>query len=443
MAKNLSRQKYYGQQTEQAIDNFPFPYNKVSKKLIYDMALIKEAAAMALCEANEMEKNIAEAIIQACNEVLTGKFDDQFLTVGLQGGAGTSINMNLNEVIASRATELIHKPVHPNDHVNMSQSSNDVNPSALKIACIRLTKQLLKSIDNLIKEFYKKAKEYKDTIKLGRTHMQDAIPITFGSEFESYLSIIKRNQQRIKDALVYMYELNLGGTAVGNKMNASEQYIKNVYTVLKKLTGFPLRPATNMMSQTSSGGDFVHLNNTITLFFLDLSKIATDLRFLSSGPNGGVGEITLSAMQAGSSIMPGKINPVIPESINQVYYYLSGKNLTIKHAAENSHLELCIMFPIIADSLISSIEMAISAIDIFASKCIKLLKVNKERCKENLEKSTAYATLFSPKLGYDAMSKIAKESVISGKTIREIVIGRKLLTNKEFDKIIKNKLQNL
>ena len=432
---------YYGIQTKQAHENFPFPLPSVSLELIYAIAEIKKASAEANCKTKILDKDRCNAIKKACDEITAGVFDSQFHLPGLQGGAGTSINMNVNEVIASRATEILEEEgkdlvVHPNDHVNLSQSTNDVNPSALRIAAIRLTDTLLDSVTHLIKTFRAKAKEYKNVQKLGRTHVQDAVPTTIGEEFSSYVAILERDHHRIIDAREYLFDLNLGGTAIGNKINASEKYIDAVYAALEKETSLTLQQADNFMSLTSSTTDFCYISSAITILALDLSKIATDLRFLSSGPNGGIGEISLQALQPGSSIMPGKVNPVAPESMNQIYYFISGKNQTIHQAAEGACLELAIMFPVIADSLISSLKLLSSGINMFADRCIAPLTVSEKRCKELLEKSTAFATLLTPVLGYDTVSEAVKKTNRDGTSLREIVLQEKLLTEKEFDAIV-------
>lgn len=431
---------YYGAQTTQAHDNFPFPVLPVAKELIYAIVEIKKAAVIANYKAKQLDKQCSTAVITACNEILDGTFDDQFVLSSVQGGAGTSINMNVNEVIAARAQEILDKKkkhVHPNDHVNMSQSTNDVNPSALRIACIRLTSQLVSSLDNLIKQFQYKAEHYKTVQKLGRTHLQDAVPTTIGEEFNSYIAILERNRQRIRDAEDYLYDLNLGGTAIGNTINASKKYIEHVYYELRRSTHLRLTKSDNLMSLTSSSTDFCHLSSVITLLALDISKIATDLRILSSGPRGGLGELSLQALQPGSSIMPGKVNPVAPESMNQIYYFISGKNLTIQQAAEGASLELAIMFPVIADALITSLKLLTAGIDMFAEKCISTLQVNEERCKQHLEHSMAYATLLVPTLGYDIVSDAVKQAVKKQQSLREVIVRNALLTEKQFDEIIK------
>ena len=421
----------YGPQTKASLENFPFDYHTVMLEFVYAMVMIKKAAAVANFKAGKLDKKLSEKIVFACDEILKGKYDEQFVVSAHHGGAGTSVNMNVNEVIGTLAG------AHPNDHVNSSQSTNDVNPSALKIASIKLTEKLLKSLNYLISVFNEKSKEYQDVRKLARTHIQDAVPTTLGAEFGSYRDILKRDKKRIEDALTYFYELNLGGTAIGNSINAPKEYIKNVYPELQKVTGINnLVPADNLMSQTSSDTDFCFLSTTINILCLDISKMSIDFRFMASGPKGGIGEISFKELQPGSSIMPGKVNPVIAETMNQTYYLVSGKNLGIHQAAEASQLELGVMLPIIADSLITILKVVDTALKLFADRGIKNIVVNRERCLEHLEKSTAYSTLLTPRLGYDAVSKVVKESVATGRTMREIILEKKLLTEAELEKLL-------
>ncbi len=430
--------KYYGPQTEMAVKNFPFHTSRVQIEFIYAIVDVKRAAAIAHKKVQELDVEIADAIVTACKEITSGKHHEQFPLPYFQGGAGTSINMNVNEVIALRASEILQDKnikVHPNDHVNMGQSTNDVNPSALKIAALRLGNKFLESARELISSLKKKALEYKSMPKLGRTHLQDAVPITFGDEFQSWADALSRDEARIKTVLSSFEELNLGGTAVGNKINASEKYITHVYEELSNITGFHLRPGENLMSLTSSQTDFCALSQAITLFCLDASRIASDLRILSSGPNGGIGEIVLQELQPGSSIMPGKVNPVLPESVNQLYFLVSGNNLTIEHCAHGSQLELGVMVPILLESLLSTLKVSTEVLENFTRQCIDTLSIDAEKARLNLEKSTAYATLLVPTFGYDTVSSIVKESIKTGKSIRSLVYEKKLLSDTEFDKI--------
>ncbi len=421
----------YGPQTKASLENFPFDYHTVMLEFVYAMVQIKRAAAVANLKAGKIDKKVSDKMVFACDEILKGKYDEQFVVSAHHGGAGTSVNMCVNEVVGTLAN------AHPNDHVNSSQSTNDVNPSALKIASIKLSEKLLKSLEYLISVMDLKSREYKDIRKLGRTHIQDAVPTTLGAEFGSYRDILKRDKKRIEDALNYFYELNMGGTAIGNKINAPEKYISEFYKEIRQVTGInKLAPAGNMMSQTSSDSDFCFLSTAINILCLDISKMSIDFRFMASGPKGGIGEISFKELQPGSSIMPGKVNPVIAETMNQTYYIVSGKNLSIHQAAEGSHLELGIMLPVIADSLITILKLVETALRLFADRGIKNIIVNRERCLEHLEKSTAYSTLLTPRLGYDAVSKVVKESVKTGRTMREIIIEKKLLTNEELEKLL-------
>jgi len=439
--KLAEMKKYYGEQTEKAIKNFPFNVYRVNGEFILALAKIKKAAATANFIAGNFNRSIKDAIVKACDEVLSGKMDSQFPLKALQGGAGTSINMNVNEVVAGRATEILDKMgrkvvVHPNDHVNCSQSTNDVNPSAIKIAAIYLACDLQKTTLQLAEALEKKAVEFKHIPKLARTHLQDAVPTTLGAEFASYAAIIRWHQEKISRVITYMQELNLGGTAIGNSVNASPKYIKAVYLELNKITGHKFHPAKNLMSQTSSQTDFLAISQAVTALCVDLSKIASDLRLLSSGPLGGIGEITLAELQKGSSIMPGKVNPVLPETVSQLYFLISGNNLTIEHAAAGAQLELGVMFPIIADRLLQSLKLTSEVIEQFVKVCVNKIQANPKRCKELLEKSTAYATLLTPILGYDVVSQAVKEMVATGQSLREIIVGKKLLSDKEFNKAV-------
>jgi len=435
--------QYFGAQTEKAITNFPFDFRKTPKEFICAVAEIKKAVALGHLAAGELDRERAQAIAEACDEIVERKLDEQFVLPAFQGGAGTSNHMNVNEVVANRAMELLAAKgkdvkIHPNDHVNMSHSTNDTMPSALKIAAIRLTDNVLAACDVLATAFEKKAKEFSKMQKLGRTHLQDAVPITLGDEFAVYAAYVRRGTKRILAAREDLLELNLGGSAVGNAINASPKYRKHLYVQLQKVTKLNVRPAKNMMAQTSSDTDFVAISQALTALCVDLSKIAGDFRILSSGPKGGLGELTLPELQPGSSIMPGKVNPIMPEALSQLYYLVSGNNLTIEHAAHGSQLELGVMLPVLTDRLVESLKLADEMMRQFAEKCVAIVIPNEERMKEHLEKSTAYATLLNPIIGYDAAAVCVKECLKCGKTFREVVLEKKLLTEKEFDKATKD-----
>ena len=427
---------YYGAETEKALKNFPFSTHPARMEFILAIVKIKKAAAVANFKAGNISIEIQNAIVKACDEILKGKLSDQFPLSSFQGGAGTAIHMNVNEVIASRANEVLKNKVHPNDHVNASQSTNDVNPSALKIAALFLLGDLEIKLSSLVKTFQKKSREFKNINKLARTHMQDAVPTTLGEEFSSYSESLKRHLSQIKYAKDLCRVLNLGGTAIGNSINASPVYMREVYKELNKITGGKFYKAQNLMSKTSGQTDFLIISQTINNMCLDLSKIANDFKFMSSGPNGGIGEIILPEIQKGSSIMPGKVNPVLPETMNQLYYLVSGNNLCIEKAVEGAQMELGVMIPVMVDRLVESIKLSTEVINQFDKLCVAGIKADKEKCKLHLENSTAYATLLTPRLGYDTVSMIVKKSIYTKKSLRDIVVGEKHLTEKEFEKII-------
>ncbi len=442
MAQKRPQKIYYGEQTKKALKNFPFNVYKVHKEFIFALVKIKKAAAIANFEAGNISQQIKNAIVRVCDEILEGGYKEQFPLKALQGGAGTSTNMNVNEVIAARATEILQQQgkkaeVDAYDHVNRSQSTNDVNPSAIKIASEKLTQDLQATLKKLVEAFLGKAREFKNVVKLARTHLQDAVPTTLGAEFASYAEIIKWHQEKINRVLAYTKVLNLGGTAIGNSVNAKPKYIRILYRELNKITKLNFQPAKNLMSQTSSQTDFLAMSQAVTALVLDVSKIASDFRIMASGPAGGLMEISLLELQKGSSIMPGKVNPILPEAVNQLYFLVSGNNLTIEHSAHAAQLELGVMFPTIADRLLQTLKLTSEVLEQFTVYCVTKIKANKQRCRELLEKSNAYGTLLTPRLGYTVVSDLVKESLQTGSTLRELAVQKKLLTNKEFEKIIK------
>ncbi len=436
---------YYGQETKKALKNFPFSVHPVKAEFILSIVRIKSSAAMANYKAGNLTLIKTKAIVKACDEILNNKHDGQFLLSSFQGGAGTAINMNINEVIASRATEILKNKiiVHANDDVNCSQSTNDVNPSALKISTFILLKDLDLVLTSLIKSIESKSESFKDVLKLGRTHLQDAIPTTLGKEFEAYAFNLKKHHEQIKQISDLSRVLNLGGTAIGNSINAKSAYIKEVYTELNKIINGKFQPAKNKMAGTSSQTDFLIISQFLVSFTVELSKIASDIRFMSSGPNGGIGEIILPELQKGSSIMPGKINPIIPEVVNQLYYLVSGNNLMIEKASEGAQLELGVMLPIITDKLLESLKITIETIYQFDKLCISKIMADKDKCLFHLDNSTAYATLLVPTLGYDLVTKIVDESIKTKRKLKDVVIEDKYLTSSQFDKIIDSYLKVL
>jgi aspartate ammonia-lyase len=429
---------YYGSETKKALKNFPFSIHPVKEDFVLSIVKIKKAAAIANYIAKNISLEVKNAICKSCDEILNNKHDAQFILSSFQGGAGTAINMNVNEVLASRATEILKNKtiVHANDDVNCSQSTNDVNPSALKISTFLMLSELDVVLDSLIKSFELKSKEFKKVLKLGRTHLQDAIPTTLGAEFASYADNLKKHKEELKRISNLALVLNLGGTAIGNSINTNPIYIKEVYIELNKITGEKFVRAKNFMARTSSQTDFLMISQSIVSLCVELSKIANDIRFMSSGPNGGIREIILPELQKGSSIMPGKINPVIPEVVNQLYYLVSGNNQTIEKAVEGAQMELGVMLPIITDKLLESIKITTETIYQLDKLCVSQIIADKERCFFHLENSTAYATLLVPKLGYDLVSKIVDISIKSKRKLREVVIEDDYLSKNEFNKII-------
>lgn len=436
---------YYSQETKKALKNFPFSTHSVKEEVILSIVVIKKAAAYANHKAGNLNITKRDAIVRVCNEILNHKHNGQFLLSSFQGGAGTAINMNVNEVIANRATEILKNKIiiHANDDVNASQSTNDVNPSALKISTYILLQELDLSLGLFLNSLKVKAKEFKNVLKLGRTHLQDAIPTTLGKEFEAYIKNIEKHKNNLRQVSNYSLILNLGGTAIGDSINASPTYIKEVYVELNKITGYKFKRAGNFMAGTSSQTDFLLISQALVSLVVELSKIANDIRLMSSGPNGGIGEIIIPELQKGSSIMPGKINPIMPELVNQLYYLVSGNNMMIEKACEGAQLELGVMLPIITDKLLESLKLTVITINQFDKLCISKIKADTEKCLFHLNNSTAYATLLVPKLGYDLVSKIVEESIKTKRKLKDIVINDKHLTESEFDKIINSYLKVL
>lgn len=421
---------YFGEETKKALNNFPFSTHPVKMEFILGIVQIKKAAAIANYKAGNISLTVCRAIVKASDEILTGKLKQQFLLSSFQGGAGTAINMNVNEVLANRATELLNYKVvvHPNDHVNRSQSTNDVNPSAIKIAVNQEARKLNVALADLIKAFELKAKSFSKIVKLGRTHMQDAVPTTLGAEFFAYVESLKNQRLHIQSVQKNLTSLNLGGTAIGNSVNASQKYINAVYKELKQITKQDFHPAKNLMSQTSNQSDFLVFSQAIVALSVVLSKIANDLKFMSSGPRGGIGEIILPELQKGSSIMPGKVNPVMPETLNQLYFLVSGNNLTIEQAVEGAQMELGVMLPVIADRLLESVILVTETMVQFNKLCVSKIKADAKKCQEHLENSTAFATYLTPKYGYEKIALAVKEAVRKNISFKDQVVGSGLMT---------------
>lgn len=443
-AKLIFDDLYYGIQTLRAIRNFPITGQIVDKQLIKNILLIKKAACWANSKTASLSPKKSKAIFQAINQLLKNldeEFSDLFPTDSLQGGAYTSVNMNINEVIANTALEILgekkgnYKIIHPNDDINQSQSTNDVVPTAMRLTTIDFVEKTTKTLKKLINSFDKKSDEFNDVIKLGRTHLQDAVPITLGTEFKAYSEMVRQATKNLISLEKPLSVITLGGTAIGTCQNASPRYIKLATKKLSELVKIKLTTASNLVQATQDQTIFANVSSVLKLTAVSLSKIASDLRLLASGPKGGIGEITLPSLQPGSSIMPGKVNPVIPELVNQCCFLIIGNDLTVSLACESAQLELNVMAPVIANRLFNSFEILTNVVDIFDKKCIRGIKADKKVCQENLEKSTALATVLAKKVGYEKASQIAKEAIKRKKSIREIVLKKKLLSKKEFDQL--------
>ncbi|MCQ2437697.1 MAG: aspartate ammonia-lyase, partial [Clostridia bacterium] len=412
----LPENAYYGIQSYRARQNFPLSGRKMLPEMIESLVRIKKAAARANGISGRLPREYENAIVTACDEILNGALRDQFIVDPIQGGAGTSANMNANEVIANRATELLGGTcgsyiVHPNDHVNMSQSTNDVFPTAGKLTVLRLLDGLETALEGLITALRAKAEAFEDVIKLGRTQLQDAVPIRLGREFAAYANGMARGLDRIRDARKTMTVLNIGATAIGTAINTTAAYMDNVVGLLSEETGEPLRRADDLVDATQNVDGFVDISAAIRNTALVMSKIANDLRLLSSGPRGGFEEIRLPARQHGSSIMPGKINPVIPEAVSQVAFRIAGNDTTVSMAAEAGQLELNAFEPIMFDSLFQSILLLTRVSGVFEKYCIEGITADRDMCRENLMNSTAMATVLCPLVGYEKATAIVKHAL--------------------------------
>ena len=440
--KRVPIDAYYGVQTLRAVENFQITGLNLHPEIINSLAYIKKAAAITNCEIGILEPAICEAIVKACDEILDGRFLRHFVVDPIQGGAGTSLNMNANEVIANRAIELLggHKGdyslVHPNDHVNMSQSTNDVIPTAGKMTTIRLLLRLRLQLQCLHLALSKKAEEFHHVIKMGRTQMQDAVPIRLGQEFRAYADAVMRSIGRIEKATEEMRALNMGGTAIGTAINADKAYLERIVPVLNQVSGMDFVPAANLIDATQNLDPFVAVSGAVKACAVTLSKIANDLRLMSSGPKAGFGEIRLPAMQNGSSIMPGKVNPVIPEVVNQVAFNVIGNDMTITLAAEAGQLELNAFEPIIFYNLFQSIDTLGFAAETFVDNCISGITANEERCRELVENSVGVVTTLAPVLGYERAASIAKQALQQNRSVRAILLEEKLLSPEEIERYL-------
>ena len=439
---DVPAEAYYGIQTARARENFRISDLRAPDDLVVATVLIKRAAAEANEALGRLDKRVAGAIVQACDEIRAGALRDQFVVDVYQAGAGTSHNMNTNEVIANRAAEILgagrgeYTLVHPNDHVNMGQSTNDVFPTATRLALLIGMRPLVDAARGLASALQEKADAFAHVLKVGRTHLQDAVPMTLGQEFSGYAACIERGADDVEDAAVQLKELNLGATAVGTGLNAGDDYSRVAVSNLARALAVDLTPAANRFRVTQSMGDIVAYSGAMRRLAVELSKLASDLRLLASGPRAGIAEIILPAVQPGSSIMPGKVNPSIAEMVNQVCFQVIGCDTTVCTAAEAGQLELNVMMPVIAWNALHAQRILANAMDALEQLCVEGLQADEARCRELLDRSTAMATALSPYIGYATTAEIAKEAVRSGTPIRDLVLARKLLDAKQLDQIL-------
>ncbi|OGG21657.1 hypothetical protein A3D03_01525 [Candidatus Gottesmanbacteria bacterium RIFCSPHIGHO2_02_FULL_40_13] len=426
---------YYGAETKKALENFPISGLKPHPTYISSIVNIKKAAAKVNNNLKILEDKKALAIIKTCDEILSGKFADQFVVDPYQAGAGTSHNMNINEVIANRAGEISRQIIHPNDHVNMSQSTNDVIPAAIRITCLFLLPSLLKSLKLLKSSFDKKSKQFSRIIKPGRTHLQDALPITLGQEFTAYSKAIKIDMERINQAAGNLFKIGIGGTGVGTGINTHPDYHKMMVKELKNLTKFPLKSSGNLIESMQNTADFLHLSSMLRILAQSLIRIGNDLRLLSSGPSTGLAEIILPEVQKGSSIMPGKVNPSIIEMMTMVCFQVIGFDQAILQASIAGQLELNVMLPLIAFNLIEQIRLLTNTVEVLNKKCIADIAVDKKMCRYWFERSSGIAAILNPFLGYDKITGIVKYALKYNLSIREVIINRGYLDKKTVDKI--------
>ena len=430
---------YYGAQTARAVENFPVSGRTLPREFIRAMGLVKLAAAQTNAELGFLKKNTARAIARAAQEVVDGKLDDHFVVDVFQTGSGTSTNMNTNEVIANRAAEMLRgkTSVHPNDHVNMGQSSNDVIPTAMHVSSLEaIEKDLIPSLEYLRDALSKKAKEFNHIVKIGRTHLMDATPIRLGQEFSGYASMVDHGISRLKGVRNDLSELAIGGTAVGTGINTHKSFGKKVATRISEATGVRFREAKNHFEAQASKDAVVQTSGALKTVSVSLMKIANDIRWLGSGPRCGFGEILLPAIQPGSSIMPGKVNPVIGESVTQVAAQVIGNDAAITIGGQAGNFELNVMMPMMADNLLQSIRLLSRVCTVFVDKCISEIEADEERCGEIIEQSLAMCTSLAPIIGYDNAAAIAKEAYATGSTVREIARKKGVLSDEELDRVL-------
>ena len=439
---SVPQEAYYGVQSLRGHDNFQITGQRLRPEFIESMAEIKKACAICNCAVGQLDGDIMQAICNACDDILEGRLHDQFICDPIQGGAGTTANMNANEVIANRAIELLggikgdYSLVHPNDHVNRAQSTNDVIPTAAKVTAAKLLKKAIVQLERLHEALLKKAKEFHNVIKMGRTQMQDAVPIRLGAEFGAYAQAVSRDILRLNRALREMYSINLGGTAIGTALNADPAYVAALAPTLGRITDLPLVKAEDLVDGTQNLDAFAFVSAALKTCAISCSKMANDFRLMSSGPRCGFEEINLPPMQNGSSIMPGKVNPVIPEVMSQAAFCIIGNDMSITMAAEAGQLELNYAEPVLYHKLFESITVLTGAVQTFTDNCVTGITANEERCRELVDGSVGVITAICPKVGYKESANIAKKAIATGASVREVLRSAGLFTDEEIDEIL-------
>jgi fumarate hydratase class II len=440
---NVPAGAYYGSQTQRAADNFPISGATLPAEFIQSLALVKRCAARVNSELGLLDSKLADAISKAAQEIIDGQHSDQFVVDIFQTGSGTSTNMNVNEVVASRANEILtgkkggRSPVHPNDHVNLGQSSNDVIPSVIHISALRLIYgSLIPTLKRLHQHLLKKSKDFTDVKKLGRTHLQDAVPMTLGQEFSGYARQVQLGMDRVKAVEPRLAELALGGTAVGSGLNTHPEFARRTIALISEDSGLAFTEAKNHFEAQAAQDAAVEASGALKTVAVSLVKIANDIRWLASGPRSGIGEINIPFLQPGSSIMPGKVNPIIPEAVIQVAAQVVGNDTTITIGGQGGIFELNMMLPVMAHNLLQSISLLASAVHVFTEKCIAGITANKETCSAYIEKSLALVTGLVPAIGYDRAAAIAKKASETGKTVREVALGENILSEEELDALL-------
>jgi aspartate ammonia-lyase len=440
--KAVPAEALYGIQTLRAAENFPISGLRPLPAAVDALIWIKRSAALVHKQTGRLEARLADAIIQAADEVLTGQHRDQFIVDVYMAGAGTSHNMNANEVLANRANEILggdrgtYQPVHPNDHVNMAQSTNDVIPTAMRLVILATLRRTEAALNRLAAALLAKGVQFDAVLKSGRTHLQDATPIRLGQEFTAYGHTVERHRRKIAEAAEWLREMNIGGTAVGTGINAEPEYPDLMVRQLQEISGLKLRVGQDRVQLMQSMGDVATVSGALRAYVLDLNKIANDIRLLASGPRTGLAEILLPAVQPGSSIMPGKVNPSIAEMVNQVCYQALGLDTTVALAAEAGQLELNVMMPVMAHNMVFALTIVGNATAVFAERCIEGIEADEAQCAYWLERSPAIVTALAPRLGYAEAAKLAKEAVASGLTVRELVVKKGLLKEAELEEVL-------